>query len=344
VAKDFFFVEMENEFKELNEQLKIWNSEIDRMNKNIISFANLIRTVPTQIQIYDDALKTEDLVHQKALQLMDRMPIISYSSPAINASLLRFENPNSGAQLIIGNKYKITRILSGRFITHISYTRFSRDGKSVGFAGNSFFFAINIKTKTNIASWFAVSESAPNYVLDMDWDMEKAVLLMQDGLIRIVNYDVMAIVAEFPSFIENPTFVRILHSHAIFVGNDNGDVVTQSLSDVYETPKIATCVGTRPKDCNMDNEVIIVKTHETVYEISINGDTREVGPNTNDNLIDICSDNDKVILSHNEEKDEILIPGVNISTITISNTLENPFISVGTLEGCFFLWMISHNV
>ena len=335
---------MENEFKELNEQLKIWNTEIDAMNRNIMSVGNLIRVVPALIKSNEDAERVDNLLEESALRLTDKMPIITYSLAPKKSPLLRFDYPNPETHEIFGGKYKISRVSNGCFVTNISCARFSKDGNSVGIAGNSFFFAINLETRTDIASWFAVSESAPNNVIDMDWNASNAAILMQDNFIRVFSYASLSITHEFPSFIENPTFVRLLYEQIIIIANDNGNIIIQSLDNMNKQTKVIFDIGKKPIDCFAKDGEIFVKTEDDVYKIVGSESIINIGPNEKNESIEVSYSNDKFFLKLGEETSDVVIPGVIISTATISQSRSCYLVSIGTREGCFFLWKIAQNV
>ena len=342
---------MEVEFKDLNEQLKTWNSQIHRMNQNISSTIDLIRTIPNQIETFDNATHVSDVVQTNTLSMINRMPILTYSIPPKKLPLLHFENTNPETFDIFNDEYNIRLLANGWFPSAISCIKFSDDGVFLSVAGNSFFFSINYESRAELGSWFAISQSAPNIVVDFDCVSEYVVLAMQDSFIRVMENKSHTIVYEFPSFVEEPTFVRMSPKNEyIVVANDKGNAALQKINNTNEQfEPVKVNLPGKPINCEFlgDNQndktvTFIYQKEKITWDIKNNTTTSAPYEHPTDDITIQLQENTFKLI-RGQQSESIAQNGVTLKVGTVSKS-ENPMIAIGSEEGCLYLWQITKKV
>ena len=335
------------EFKDLNEQLRIWNSQIYRMNKNISSTIDFIHTIPNQIQTFDEASHISDIVQKNAFGMINRMPILTYSIPPKKLPLLHFESSNPETYSIFDDRYKIRLLANGWFPSVISCIKFSDDGVFLSVAGNSFFFSINYENRAELGSWFAISQSAPNIVTDFDCGAEYVALAMQDSFIRVMENKSHTIIYEFPSFVENPSFIRIsTKNEYVVVSNDDGQTALQKVNNTDDSfEPISVKLPSKPINCLFDEEcknlTFTMNNEMITWDIS-NNSTTSTSSELPKERISISLLEDSFKLTFGDKTANVPQNGVTLRVGTISKN-ENPIVAIGSEEGCLYLWQISKN-
>ena len=349
-------IDPERQFRELNEQLKLWNSYIDRTNKAILTTSDLIRTIPNQLDANENDSYVADVVKQNSFSMINKMPVLSYSIPPKKLPLLHFETTEPEIYEILDGRYKLKLTSNGWFPSKLSCIKFADNNTYLSVAGNSFFFSINYEIRAAISSWFAVSKSAENMVIDFDTSVDKAALAMEDNFIRIINYKTQSVISEFPAVIMNPTFLKFAHNDFVVVANDRGEVAYQKIDNIegiYEKnipDPLLFKISEKPIECKfIENGNIMLITDTKAYELDIISENKGITEKSKEGLmpkknfmVEKCENGFRVF-DENGSSSNIPLTGVDISAAAISRS-ENPKVAIGTTEGCLYIWEMVPNI
>lgn len=324
------------QFRNLNEQLRVWNSSIVRMNQNIETTGDFIRALPTlnPIQTNHTDSSVDDV-----LRSLDRLPYLDFKPIPKKPLIIRFYTEKPEKTLFF-NKYTITLLANGLIPSAVTCMKFDEASKTIGFGGSSCFFQLGIESRATLCSWYCTSASAPNFLRDFEWKSNKGVTIFEDNFIRILASGTNTVINEFPSPIDSPIIIRANDDCSlIFVVNSNGEAVVLDLKH----PKIESKsfkLNFVPIDAKFEENTVILFTESAQYKYDPYISTLDqIVYERQKNLLNIGFEDNKIYLEYYGMREPLPISGIPGTCFAVQS-VEEPIAVIGTQDGVIFMYKI----
>lgn len=323
------------EFRDLNEQLRSWNSAIIRMNQSIESNGDFIRALPVINVLKESA---DDTVKDDSVRLLDKLPYLDFENTQ-KPLKIRFFVENKDETVVL-DQYKLSLLSNGWTSSKSSAIKFDRNQKIVGFSGNSYFFCIDPVLRAVICSWYCPSKSAPNFVVDFGWNDKYVALSMEDNFIRIISMSTNIVEYEFPSIIDQPNLIRISDdSEHLFVCNNVGEVAIQKLHPPFKIV-MKFQLDFTPSDAFFSEDNVVINDGKSEYKINLNAKTIDLaGRVKKKSSLKVYVSDGRLFLEENKQSCEIHTNGIPVSCASIQKQ-QNPLIVASTVEGGIYIWQL----